>query len=204
MHKDWFAPFARAQISDRSKARATRATRATPAATPQEYWGSGISGTVALVAHAPLKRATIAEAPQSAEHGDVPAPVAPVAHVAHENDKPADAGDTEGWRPEDWRTFYEERAAIAENDGGQSRAEAEETAYECCVIEWMNRNPAPSEPGNCAWCGEDEGPESTIVAFGTEDAGHAWLHSHCWSDWYEHRREEAIHVLAAMGTTFTY
>lgn len=108
------------------------------------------------------------------------------------------------WGAEDWRAFYEERAAIAEHDGGQSRAEAEETAYECCVIEWMNRNPAPSEPGSCAWCGEDEGPDSIIVAFGTEDAGHAWLHSHCWADWHEHRREEAVHALAAMGTISTY
>ena len=108
------------------------------------------------------------------------------------------------WTAEDWRAFYDERIAIAEHDGGQSRAEAEETAYECCVIEWLNRNPAPSEPGSCAWCSEDEGPDSTIVAFGTEDAGHAWLHSHCWSDWYDHRREEAIHVLAAMVTNSTH
>ena len=31
----------------------------------------------------------------------------------------------DGWSAEDWRSFFEERAAIAEFDGGLSRTEAE-------------------------------------------------------------------------------
>jgi len=41
----------------------------------------------------------------------------------------------DNWSPEDWLVFFDERAAIAEFDGGLARAEAEERAYACCVVE---------------------------------------------------------------------
>ncbi len=59
----------------------------------------------------------------------------------------------EGWSAEDWRAFFEERAAIAEFDGGLPRAEAEARAFACCVAEWINRNPTPSATGRCMACG---------------------------------------------------
>lgn len=37
---------------------------------------------------------------------------------------------------EDWQAFFDERAGIAEFDGGQSRTQAEARAYACCVAEW--------------------------------------------------------------------
>ena len=46
-----------------------------------------------------------------------------------------------------------ERAGIAEFDGGLPRAEAETRAFECCVVEWLNRNPVCSPPGRCLDCG---------------------------------------------------
>ena len=38
----------------------------------------------------------------------------------------------DGWSAEDWQLFFEERAAVAEYDGGLLRVEAEAQAFECC------------------------------------------------------------------------
>lgn len=53
----------------------------------------------------------------------------------------------DGWSAEDWLAFFDERAAIAEFDGGLSRASAEASAFACCVAKWFNRNPARSPSG---------------------------------------------------------
>ena len=53
----------------------------------------------------------------------------------------------DGWSAEDWQVFFDERAGIIEFDGGLPRAEAEAQAFDCCVVEWLNRNPTPSAPG---------------------------------------------------------
>ena len=52
----------------------------------------------------------------------------------------------DGWSPEDWQVFFEERAAILEFDGRVPRAEAELRAFAYCLTEWINRNPTPSPP----------------------------------------------------------
>ena len=62
----------------------------------------------------------------------------------------------DGWSTEDWRVFFDERAAIAEFQGGLPRKEAEARAFDRCVVEWLNRNSRPSEPGRCAHCGGQE------------------------------------------------
>ena len=59
----------------------------------------------------------------------------------------------DGWSAEDWQAFFDERAGIAEFDGGLPRAEAEARAFACCVAEWLNRNPVRSPPGRCLGCG---------------------------------------------------
>ena len=38
----------------------------------------------------------------------------------------------DGWSPDDWQVFFDERAAILEFDGGLPRAEAEARAFACC------------------------------------------------------------------------
>jgi hypothetical protein len=38
------------------------------------------------------------------------------------------------WSAEDWQAFFDERAGIAEYDGGRSRQEAEALAFEHCVV----------------------------------------------------------------------
>jgi hypothetical protein len=58
----------------------------------------------------------------------------------------------DGWSAEDWQVFFDERAGIAEFDGGLSPLEAEANAFACCVAEWLNRNPVPSSPGQCDGC----------------------------------------------------
>ena len=68
--------------------------------------------------------------------------------------------DKDGWSPWDWQLFFDERAGIAEFDGGLSRAEAEARAFACCLAEWLNRNPMRSPPGRCFGCG-DTGPRTT-------------------------------------------
>jgi hypothetical protein len=54
----------------------------------------------------------------------------------------------DGWSAEDWRTIFDERAGIAEFDGGLTRPEAEARAFECCVVEWRNRTLERS-PARC-------------------------------------------------------
>ena len=102
------------------------------------------------------------------------------------------------WTAEDWREFFDERAAIMEHDGGLSKVEAEAGAFECCVVEWLILNPEPSEPGHCAWCGKHASGGSVIVPFGTQNHGHAWLHHDCWPAWRERRRQNAVDALSAL------
>jgi hypothetical protein len=56
------------------------------------------------------------------------------------------------WSAEDWQALFDERAGIAEFDGGFPRADAERHAFEYCVIEWVNRAPELFDPNRCAWC----------------------------------------------------
>ena len=54
---------------------------------------------------------------------------------------------------EDWRAYFEERAGIAEFDGGFSRAEVEQVAFECCIVRWLGEHPDQSPSDRCAHCG---------------------------------------------------
>jgi hypothetical protein len=55
----------------------------------------------------------------------------------------------DGWSAEDWQALYGERAGHFEFDCGLSRTSAEERAFEACIIDWLNRNPARSPAGRC-------------------------------------------------------
>ena len=105
----------------------------------------------------------------------------------------------DGWSAEDWRAFFGERAGFAEFDGGLPRAKAETLAFDCCVVEWLNRNPAWSESGCCLQCRRGADPGNPLLPFGTEPGSHAWLHGACWPAWHRARRDEAIATLRAMG-----
>ena len=109
------------------------------------------------------------------------------------------APDHVAWTAVDWHAFFDERAGIAEFDGDQTREQAEAMAFECCVVEWLDRHPCRSHSGHCAACGEPDREGHTVVPFGTDNHGHTWLHSECWSDWRQDQWERAQQALAAMG-----
>jgi hypothetical protein len=92
--------------------------------------------------------------------------------------------------------FFDERAGIAEFDGGLSRAEAEARAFECCAVEWLNRNPERSPAGHCLGCGDREYAHDPLLPYGTEPTGHAWLHSRCWEAWHANRKAKAVAALS--------
>ena len=105
----------------------------------------------------------------------------------------------DGWSQDDWHSYFDERAGLAEFDGGMSRDQAEARTFSCCVPEWLNRNPVRSAPGRCLGCGAAEHPHDPLLPFGIESAGHAWLHSRCWRAWADGRKAEAISALAVIG-----
>ena len=104
----------------------------------------------------------------------------------------------DGWSAEDWHVFFDERAGIAEFDGGLPRPEAEARAFECCVVEWMNRTFERSPPGRCARCRRPASRDAGIVPFGVGDQ-HTWLHPGCWDAWHRDRRSQAAGALSRMG-----
>jgi hypothetical protein len=108
------------------------------------------------------------------------------------------ASHSANWHAEDWRARFDERAGFLEHDDGLSRVEAEVQAFECCIVEWLNRNPSFSLAGRCAWCGKPETPSAMVLPFGAGEH-HVWLHAECWSAWYQRRREEAVLALRRMG-----
>jgi hypothetical protein len=104
-----------------------------------------------------------------------------------------------GWTAEDWQALFDERAGIAEFDGGLPRNEAELQAFACCVAEWLNRHRVRSPPGRCLACGSSDYTGGALLPFGMEPIGHTWLHSRCWSAWYANRKAQAIAALSVMG-----
>jgi hypothetical protein len=105
----------------------------------------------------------------------------------------------DGWSAEDWQIFFDERAGIAEFDGGLPRSDAEAQAFACCIVEWLNRNPARSPAGRCLGCGGRDHAYDPLLPYGTESAGHVWLHSRCWPAWHESRKAKAAAALATRG-----
>jgi hypothetical protein len=103
---------------------------------------------------------------------------------------------TDPWLFADWRWFFKERAAAAEQSG-LAHAEVEAQAFECCVVEWLNRHLAGSPPDRCCWCGgmEDVLGAGVLLPFGGNP--HAWLHRGCWERWRDWRRGEAVAALEA-------
>jgi hypothetical protein len=107
--------------------------------------------------------------------------------------------DRSGWSAQEWQAFFEERAVIAEFNGGLPRQEAEARAFAACVVEWLNRNPVRSALDSCCWCGGGEREGNVLLPFGTERAGNAWMHGRCWQQWREHRQAQAVSFLQALG-----
>ena len=80
-----------------------------------------------------------------------------------------------------------------------ARARPRLRRFACCVVEWLNRNPIPSAPGRCAWCGQAESRDAVVLPYGTEPGTHIWLHAECWPAWQKVRRSQATEALMRMG-----
>jgi hypothetical protein len=105
----------------------------------------------------------------------------------------------DGWSAEDWHSYFDERATIANFDGGPQGPGTEVSAFSCCVSEWLNRNPVRSPPDLCLGCSAVGRPHDPLLPFGVESQGLAWLHHQCWRVWQENRRGQAVVALAKMG-----
>ena len=109
------------------------------------------------------------------------------------------SNETAAWDAEDWRVHFDERAGIAEHGAGLSRTVAETRAYECCINEWMNRNPPTQRDADlCIHC-EKWMPENEAIPVLTGGGGHVWLHHTCHAPWMAKRRTEAAAALVAFG-----
>ncbi len=216
MPRDWFAAFARDPDYDvDQKLGATRATRATklPSVCSQTFLpvaqtteddcddrATRATDTavfqgptnpsekplenVAHVAHGVTPEGNTPTASKIKQKQYLNPDVALVAHVAHKSD--GLLGDTclnEQWTYEDWQAFYDERAR------------------EACITEWLNRNPAPSEPGSCAHCGRAEQAGAMVVPFGVKKntSIRTWLHPECYPVWRRERRQTAEEYLISIG-----
>lgn len=103
------------------------------------------------------------------------------------------------WSMDDWLIFFGERAAIAEFDGGLTRAAAERQAFACCIVEWLDRRFLASPPGRCLGCGGADQTNTVLTPYGGGAAGHVWLHPRCWVDWYAQQKAVAIAGLQMHG-----
>jgi hypothetical protein len=107
---------------------------------------------------------------------------------------------TQAWDPVDWRGLFHERAGIAEYDGGLLRSEAEARAFNCCIDEWLLRNPVKSSPDQCFECGKSARTDDPLLAIGLAGgAGEAWLHRDCVPAWHAARIAAAVAALSAMN-----
>jgi hypothetical protein len=95
--------------------------------------------------------------------------------------------------------FYEKWRTLAEVNGGCSATEAQDRAFKSTVAEWLNRDFAPSPPGRCAHCHFDEAKGETLLAVGTKDFGHVWLHDACFPAWLAAERARGISALQSVG-----
>ncbi len=86
-----------------------------------------------------------------------------------------------------WRTFFEERAAIREYDGGLTRPDAEAGALQDAIAHWLARNPlSPGVPEDgCIHCAGALPVDYRVAVLA--GSGHAWLHPTCMPEMNEAR-----------------
>ena len=103
----------------------------------------------------------------------------------------------DGWSGEDWQAFFDERAGIAEFDGGLPRDQAEARAFACCVAEWLNRNPVRSPPGRCLAAARRARPRSAAAVRRRDRPAMPGCILSCWSAWSAARHAEARRVASS-------
>lgn len=106
----------------------------------------------------------------------------------------------DGWSAEDWRVCFDERAGIAEFDGGLTRPQAEMLAFDTVLALWLNEsaNAAPLPFGAaCPACGRPLGDYPLLIL--RPGGGYMPLHSDCAPSWIKKRRADAAAALVAAG-----
>jgi len=104
-----------------------------------------------------------------------------------------------GWSVADWRAFFDERAAIAQIDGGLDRVQAERHAYTDCVRQFLRRHPPGYRPDvNCLQCG---GMVIKAEAWPLvcPDNLARWVHHSCFEDFRLLRVRDAVLCLDRLG-----
>ena len=121
------------------------------------------------------------------------------AHVAQENDSALREHAGCGWNAADWHALYDELVVIAEYVRGASREVAEATAFEVCVVRWLDSHPPSQDDLDCCvQCGQQIAEFDDIPCL-TGDGGHVWIHGQCHPAWLEERRKQAVEALAGLG-----
>jgi len=113
---------------------------------------------------------------------------------------PGSEQSPEVWGAEDWQAYFDERAAVREQDGRLARAEAERLAFKDAIKQWLVLNRvSPSDPRyGCAWCDATEQPFNVLMPVLTR-GGHVWMHDQCRSAWHASRRSQAATALLRLG-----
>jgi hypothetical protein len=109
-------------------------------------------------------------------------------------------GQEADWDAEDYRAYFEERAAVYEIDGGLLQYEAERLAFRDTVQQWLALHPAPAREASrgCAHCREDEQPRNPLLPILARNGG-VWVHDGCCEKWRAARRLQARQALIALG-----
>jgi hypothetical protein len=104
------------------------------------------------------------------------------------------------WRAHDWHTYFEERAAIREHDGGLTRREAEHLAFDDTLTQWLRLNPPllSYRGSGCIHCGAPSEHSNTLVPVVT-GGSRVWVHDWCWTSWTAALRQEARKAMLEMG-----
>ena len=101
------------------------------------------------------------------------------------------------WSAAEWRAFFDERARIAEHDGGFNRLDAEMCAFEDCVDHWsVMHPPLANQHGGCLRCGISVSPkEGSSVTVACSGGAKGRLHPECAPTWRNLRRWDARSAL---------
>mgnify|MGYP006983380072 FL=1 len=105
-------------------------------------------------------------------------------------------GANGGFAIEDWREHFDERAGIAEFEGGLPREQAEVQAFCHCVEDWLDSNSVRSSAGCCAFCGRSQG-QLREYSYGNSAraSSEVLLHHECSRAWHQQREEKAMEAL---------
>lgn len=100
------------------------------------------------------------------------------------------SGELQSHCAPDWQEYFDERAGIAEYDGGLSRADAEAQAFECCISRWLADH--PQTQGDAAICPHCLKPNGEVGRYTIATANGIWLHGACHVEWLKKLRQQAI------------